>query len=183
MKLSDKYHYTVLCEDAQTRTFVLQFLKIQGITVRRIRVNMSPAGQSCGSEFIRQQYPTEMNLLARKNYLRLTLIVVSDADMMSVEERIRFIESKSDNTDFDREKEPIIFWIPKRQIENWIHFFRNGNTDENTDYRHTGKPEMCKTEASKFSDYLCDIGEEYSTILPSLVFAKNEYLRVCKLQM
>lgn len=182
MKLSSRYQYNVLCEDAQTRSFVISFLGEQGVDFRKIHVNMSPAGKICGSEYVRQQYPTEAKLLSSKNYLRLVLIVVADADMMSVDDRVRFVESKVEDLKFDHTKECIIIWIPKRQIENWIHFFNDGELDENRDYQHSGKPDSCKEEARKMSDYLSDI-VKYDVILPSLEFAKKEYERVCLLQM
>ncbi len=36
MKLSENYQYIVLCEDAQMRSFILQFLKSHDINVRSI---------------------------------------------------------------------------------------------------------------------------------------------------
>ncbi len=182
MKLNDRYQYAVLCEDAQSKSFLLSFLDEQGINKRKIRVNMSPAGQKCGSDYVRQQYPFEIRLLLSKKHLKLALIVCTDADMLTVEERIKFVESNIGSIIFNRNQEFVIIWVPKHQIENWIHFFREGRIDEAIDYRHSGKPERCKDEAKKMSEYLSSDDVDYE-VPHSLVHAKEEFIRFCNLQV
>ena len=190
MKLSNEYRYSVLCEDAQTRSFIQAFLDDQGIGIRRIHFNMAPAGDGCGSQYVRKYYPSEVRTILSMNYQKLVLIVCMDADNYSVLERKMELDEQL-KSDFcadsryqanDLSKECIIVWIPKRQIENWIHFLRNEETNEDIDYKHGGKPEKCKFEASILSKYFQGAISIEKEILSSIKFAKEEYDRVCELQ-
>ena len=190
MKLSNEYRYTVLCEDAQTRSFVQAFLDEQGIGMRRIHFNMAPAGDGCGSQYVRKYYSSEVRTILSMNYQKLVLIVCMDADNYSVIERKRELDEqlkvdfcKDNNYRFrDLSKECIVFWIPKRQIENWIHFLRDEETNEDIDYKHDGKPAKCKSEAVVLSRYFREIVSFEKEVLSSIEYAKKEYDRVCKLQ-
>ena len=118
MKLSDRYSYEVLCEDAQTRCIIYEFLKCQGINRHKIRIDMSPAGQICGSQYVAQRYPEKVREFFSKNYNNIVLIVCTDADDMSVEGRVQFVENNAKDIAYDRQNELIIIWIPRRQIVN-----------------------------------------------------------------
>lgn len=180
MKISDRYSYEIICEDVQTRHFLLNIFISQGIDRHKIRIDMAPKGDICGSQYVAQMYPDRVKAFFGKNYRNVVLLACADADNLTIAERVRFIENSAKDIDYERQKEPILIWIPKRQIENWIHFWREG-TNEETDYRHTGKPEKCKTEAKMMSDYLS--GQiDRNGILPSIVHAKREFERICNLQ-
>ncbi len=180
MKLSKEYTYKVLCEDAQTRTFLYSFLSHQGINSHKIRIDMSPAGKLCGSQYVEQQYRKNVIEYFGKRFQNIVLLVCTDADNLSVEKRVEFVENKAIDVECDRKKETIIIWAPRRQIENWIHFWREGASEED-EFRHTGKPERCSKEAEMMSEYLSGQMEKELT-LPSIEHAKQEYERVCSLQ-
>jgi hypothetical protein len=61
---------------------------------------------------------------------------------------------------------------------------RNEETNENIDYPHGGrKPQKCKREAEALSKFFQDIVLfDIKDVLPSILLAKKEYLRVCELQ-
>lgn len=181
MKLSAKYFYHVLCEDVQTRCFICAVLNNQGIIKHKITVDMSPSGEKCGSAFVRQNYKIQLRLIQSKKFINNVLIVCCDADDNSIDERIRFIEEYPDGTIVDRKKESVIIWIPKREIENWIHFWREG-TDEEHKFVHAGrKLESCKDEAEKMSKYLSGQKPKLE-VLSSIEHAKKEFDRVCMMQ-
>ena len=184
MKLDKGYQYFVLCEDAQMKSFILSFLGHQGISSRRVRVGKYPGGEGCGEAFVRREYPKEVQLLRRKSYNSNVLIVCTDADNRSVKDKEKGLDAELSAlySDWQRAKEPIIMWIPKREIETWLHFLRGEVVDESTEFRHSGKPASCRTEAGIFSEYCQDIQEMPQPNLPSIISAKNEYLRVCGLQ-
>ena len=73
-------------------------------------------------------------------------------------------------------------WIPKREIETWIHFLRGEETDETVEYRHTGAPVKCKDEAITMMEYCRDLIPLDVQAVPSIGMAKTEYKRVCELQ-
>lgn len=56
MKLSDKYRYIVLCEDAQMKSFLVSFLLCFASSTRKITVRNYPVGVGCGSAFVRREY-------------------------------------------------------------------------------------------------------------------------------
>lgn len=194
MKLSGDYRYTILCEDVQTRTFLQAFLVDQGISGRKISSNVSPSGDGCGSQYVRKYYPSEVRTILCKRFQKLVLIVSMDADNYTIEERkqelaqqlISDFSNDKKYSDVDISKECIIIWFPKRQIENWIHFLRGEDTNEEVDYQHGGKrrkAERCKKEAKALLRYFQDLENDEKDVLPSMIAAKEEYKRVCQLQI
>ena len=112
------------------------------------------------------------------------LIVCADADYLSVDERIKVLKQElvNDQIKYEDAYEPIIMWIPKRQIETWICLLKGEAVDEDMTFRHTGKPVKCKEEAKLFSMFCQDIAKIDCSNVSSLQMAKNEYIRVCQLQ-
>ena len=48
----------------------------------------------------------------------------------------------------------IVIWVPKRNIETWIHFLMDSDVDENNEYAKLDKPGVCKPLLRKlFSMY------------------------------
>ena len=185
MKLSKDYQYQILCEDVQMRGFILSFLGAQDIKSQKVRVRNYPCGKGCGEAFVRRELPGEVKILHATNYIRKVLIVCSDADNLSVDKRIKLLlqNIENDYIKLDRAIEPIVFWIPKRQIETWIHFLNGESVDEMESFAHDGnRPESCKRVASIFSEYCQGLRDIDCKNIPSLLTAKCEYERVCELQ-
>ena len=183
MKLSKNYQYQILCEDAQSRSFINAVLTDLGINSHRIYFINYPCGEGCGEAFVRREFPVEVKRLHAVNYMNRVLIVCTDADKYTVEERIRILAKEmQENKSWDRSHEPIILWIPKREIETWIHFLRGESVDEEMTFTHSGKPVSCKGEARLFSRYCQDLEHLDCSNIGSLIEAKREYERVCQLQ-
>ena len=87
MKFSDRYMYIILCEDRQTLEFIRHILKIQGISSRKIKSVMADSGVGSGEAFVRREYPKWLKTLRTYNYNKTALLVCTDADRLSVEER------------------------------------------------------------------------------------------------
>jgi len=184
MKLNDTYEYIVLCEDAQTKTFIRSFLLQHNIPSGKIHFRNYPVGKGCGEQFVREAYFIEARLLSsRYKFRREVLVVCSDADSYSVIQKAKSLDEKIAQFDksWDRTKLPVLMWIPKREIETWIHYLRGEDVDEQTSYRHSGNPERCKKEAIRFKEYCQDV-IEFSEVPSSMNFAKEEYIRVCNMQ-
>ena len=184
MKLSKNYQYQVLCEDVQIRTFINAFLMDQGINARKVNFCDIPDGEGCGAAYVRRELPKEVKRLNATNYMRKTLIVCTDADNNTVEERLRTLVREVDDQiqGWDRINQQIVFWIPKRQVETWISFLKDEKVDEEMQFHHSGKPASCKDVAKRFSSYCQGYEELDCTYLSSLEAAKEEYIRVCQLQ-
>lgn len=184
MRLSRYYQYQILCEDVQMRTFIQSVLIHQGINARRIRISNYPCGEGCGEAFVRREFVREYKIIKSTNYLRKVLIVCTDADNFEVAERMKVLKQELENNQIKWEgvKEPIILWIPKRQIETWISALKGEAVDEEMTFRHTGKPLPCKEEAKSFSLFCQGIKDVECRNVESLQIAKEEYIRVCQLQ-
>lgn len=185
MKLNKDYQYQILCEDVQMRGFILSFLVAQGINSHKARVCNYPGGKGCGEAFVRRELPREVQILHATNYIRKVLIVCSDADTLPVDERLKLLsrDVEKEIKNWNRANEPILFWIPKRQIETWIHFLNGESVDETESFPHDGKtPETCKRVAGIFSEYCQGQIDIDCKDVPSLLTAKHEYERVCELQ-
>ncbi len=184
MKLSRNYQYHILCEDIQSRSFINAVLSEQGISARKVICNSIPCGEGCGEAAVRRDFPKEIQRLNATSYNKQVLIVCTDADKYTIDERKSFLdkEVKSQGVQWDKQNAPIMVWIPKRQIETWIHALNHESVDENMTFPHSGKPVSCKEQAKKFSMYCQDLIELEPSALNSMIESKNEYNRICRLQ-
>ena len=184
MRLSKDYQYQILCEDAQMRSFILGVLSHQGINARKIRVKNYPCGDGCGEAFVKREFPKEVKILRSTGYNKKVLIVCTDADNLSVNERKRILMTglEDEQSCRDLSGEQIIIWIPKREIETWIRFLRGEDVDIEKSYRHSGNPVRCREETKVFSLYCQGIKDIDCKNVRSLEDAKAEYTRVCELQ-
>ena len=183
-KLSNLYHYTILSEDAQMETFITTFLKCNGVPSYKIYKVPIPVGKGCGEQHVRERFLQEVEVLERNNYNRRTLVVCIDADKHPCDERRNELVNSVKTTKhlWTISKEMILLWIPKREMETWIAFFRGEPVDEQKEFRHDGNPVSCKKEAGKMADYCQNDDPPKQEMLPSLVKAKEEFIRVCELQ-
>ena len=166
------------------RGFIEAFLSYHGIKSRKMFVVSYPCGSGCGEAFVRREYPNEIRILQSTSYIRKVLIVCTDADKYDVKERERFLENEAKAVipKWNRDIEPVIMWIPKRQIETWIRFLREEDVTEEMTFSHSGKPVSCKDEAERLALYCQDRIQIDDDKIRSIRFAKEEYIRVCKLQ-
>ena len=78
----------ILCEDRQHEVFMWTFLVSRGVSPHRIRVRIAPEGRGSGEQYVRRQYPEEVNLYRSKcHHLNIALATMIDADTKSVIER------------------------------------------------------------------------------------------------
>lgn len=186
MKLNPKYKYVILAEDNQTKCFIRFILRNNGVENRKMRFIPTPEG--CGEQFVRIHLVDEIKILRSTNYdRRKVLIAVTDADVNDVENRVRMLEDEciSRGVDWRKNKELIAIFVPKRNIETWIHAYADGfdNIDETTDYRHNyGAEKKCRSYAIEMSeDLMADRLKNNNH--SSLQYAQKEYDRICSLQM
>jgi len=123
----------LLCEDRQQEVFARYFLKQRGFTGNfRTKICLKGAGE----QFVRESYAAEVKAYRSKNYLSGMLVVLIDADKKTVEERLNQLdEALNANSQLVRQpKEAIAIFIPKRNIETWIHYLQGEIVDEVTEY-------------------------------------------------
>lgn len=149
--------FVVLCEDVQHETFVRRTLKHLGFNDRP-RVERAPGGRGCGEQWVRNRYPIEVKEL-RRGHVERTLVVTVDADANEVNERLRaFDKALEDASLAPRTKdERIVFVVPRRSIETWIHALSTDplqGTDETRAYpRFRGDESSCDPAARRLAEY------------------------------
>ena len=133
----------------------------------------------CGEAFVRRHLCDDVVDLRARCGENVVLFVVTDADTLSVDQRLEKLTG-DDGTAISSD-ELLAVWIPKRNIESWIYYFRNGYTDEEKAYSHFSKPSKCQDEARKMSRQLMD-NSLNDVGMSSLRFAQSQFNRICTLQ-
>ncbi len=140
----------ILCEDRQQYVFARYFLQKKGLTGQFID-RSCPSGKQAGEQYVRERYAAEVKAHRSKNYLNICLIVVIDADKSTVAERIKQLDSVL--VEKRHHKEKIAIFVPKRNIETWIHYLQSGESiDEIVAYRKLSNQGECKPFVEKLAD-------------------------------
>jgi len=160
----------ILCEDRQHEVFIRHYLKKRHhITERQIRVIVCPAGRGAGEQFVRREYPIQVKLLRQKAHLSKALVIMIDADKLSVKERLnQLVPLPQDN-------DKIVRLVPKRNIETWIHYLNNNDSSINEIdvYPKFEKESACKPGIEKLVQFC--INGLPNNYLPSLEIACIEW--------
>ena len=146
--MGNKYtQVVVLCEDHQQEVFARHFLVNCGIHRRRIRAKVVPPARGSGEQRVRQEYPREVKEhRTRRNKISIALAVLIDADMTSVDNRLRQMEKELTGNSLKRRQpdERIAVFVPKRNIETWIHYLMEETVNEDDEYPKLEREGDCK---------------------------------------
>jgi hypothetical protein len=145
----------ILCEDRQQEVFARYFLKKRGFT-GLFRANICPEGSQAGEQYVRTHYPEEVKAYRQKrNRVSIGLVVLIDADTGTLEARLNELASVLDE-DEQKNREPneaIAIFVPKRNIETWIHYLQGETVNEEDAYAKFEKNEaVCKTAVEDLAD-------------------------------
>lgn len=170
----------ILCEDRQQEVFARHFLKKRGFT-GLFRTNICPAGSQSGEQYVRSQYPVEVKAYRQnRNRVSIALVVLIDADRGTLQDRLNQLASilDEDAQEKRRSDEAIAIFVPKRNIETWIHYLQGETVNEEDAYAKYEKNEaVCKTYVENLADrcYAQDLPEDAP---PSLQAACGELQRL-----
>ncbi len=137
----------ILCEDRQQEVFARHFLVSCGVNRHRIRAEVAPVGLGSGERYVRKRYPPEVQAYrSRCRHLNIALAVLIDADMNDVEERLRQLTSElTEKSLAERQSdERIAIFVPRRNIETWIHYLRGETVNEVEVYPKLERESICK---------------------------------------
>jgi hypothetical protein len=138
----------ILCEDRQQEVFARAFLETCGI--RPLRVLVNPAGMGSGEQFVREKYPNEVQTFRSKFPAQpnIRLVVMTDADTRTVTGRFQQLESalRDNGVPIRQPHDRIGVFIPKRNIETWIHYLKGRPVNEEEAYPYLDKQSECKPE-------------------------------------
>ncbi|MEG4496145.1 hypothetical protein QUB05_14325 [Microcoleus sp. F10-C6] len=173
----------ILCEDKQQEVFARYFLKKRGFT-GLIRAKICPPGSQAGEQYVRTEYPKEVKAYRQnKNRVAIGLVVLIDADTGTLAARLNWLASVLDEHKQENRKpnEAIAIFVPKRNIETWIHYLQRETVNEEDDYAKFEKNEAaCKTAVEDLADrcYYQSLPEDAP---PSLQAACGELQRLLPL--
>ena len=132
-----------MCEDKQHESFFRRLLTASGFPRHKITVRKYPSGKGAGEKHVRDKFPIEVRQHRRRaTHMLCCLLAVADADKRSVDQR--HAELWGALTPARSADERIAVFIPKRNIETWIHYLLGkGPVDEETAYTKLARPSEC----------------------------------------
>lgn len=145
----------ILCEDRQQEVFARHFLKMRGFT-GIIRAKICPSGSQSAEQYVRSQYAAEVKAYRQnRNRVAIGLVVLIDADKAKLQERLdRLADALSFAAQSERRSdEAIAIFIPKRNIETWIHYLQGEVVNEKDSYAKFEHNEaVCKPDVEKLAE-------------------------------
>jgi hypothetical protein len=147
----------VLCEGVADYRFAYRCLRQCGWREDQITPNISRSGRGSAFDHVLDTYAAEVHA-NRKGQGQRDLLVLIDADTQpeggrerQLAERLRIAGESA-----RRKGERIALWVPRRQMETWVHFLKHGSADEKTDYKrlHAVRHEDRQPAAQKFARML-----------------------------
>lgn len=146
----------LLCEDEQQQVFARRFLLKRGFEQRDFHVNKCPKASQSGEAFVRNQYPIELGELRklRDRGREARLAVIIDADRETVVARQRELDKacKRHGIAPRSPEERVAIFVPKRNIETWVHWIAGKNVDEATPYAKFQRPGDCAGDVKRFAE-------------------------------
>ena len=126
---------------------------------------------------MRERAPIE--LMAMRNALSKALVVMTDADTMSVAERIETLRRKciDEGVEWRRGAEAVLLIIPKRNIETWLAYLRGETVDDELSYPKYSNEADCREQVRELAK-MCKQGELRIPAPASLSAACEEWQRM-----
>lgn len=178
--MSQKVQILVLCEDGQTASFALRYLKSKGFSNHKIRILVSPAASGSAYSYVLNNFPVELENLRKDSVSRKLLAIIDeDGKGRSIAD---FQEAcKKVPVPFRTDKEPVAILVPKRNIETWIYFLEHQSpVDETKDYKtqvHHGISIVSCKQPVRLLDEICSDNNR-ANWPPSLAAACSEIQRL-----
>jgi hypothetical protein len=128
-------------EDIRHQQFVWRYLRRCGLEQHAMRLVPYPAGEGSGEQWVREQFAIEVKAYRRRRaHAETALIVIIDADDLSVQERLAQLDQNIEEAQSVRirlDAEQIARLVPKRNVETWILCLNDVAVDEEADYKRT----------------------------------------------
>jgi hypothetical protein len=146
----------ILAEDQEHQNLVWHYLKkcpLYKKAMRKVRKVALPGNRMSGSQYVREQFPIQV-AACRGRHAKTLLIVITDADNLSVAEREQTLHRELSQHNFDAvgTDEPIILFVPKWQVETWVKCLLGEIVRE--DDKDTDKPRVTANEIISASQTL-----------------------------
>jgi len=171
----------ILCEDLQQEVFARQFFMSRGFLRHELDFKRSIRGKGSGEQYVRTRYVQEVKKFRQKStYIRsIRLVVIIDADKHTVKERLNQLDSALEENGQPKRQpnEKMAIFVPKRNIETWIHYLMGESVDEERAYRKLSREGECKPYVDQLVKKICPTGLPEDAP-PSLHAACEELQRI-----
>ncbi len=175
-----------IVEDVNQQTLLWKHLRKRGYSHHQIRIEYKRRSNESDSRTggltrLYEDYAKEVEglraILSRRSGV---LVVVADADNLTVAERIAVLDAKLVEADKParRHDEPIFFVIPRRNIETWIHYLAGNSVDEKTDYKSRCSQTEINEAPARFANLTWPREPLPADCPPSLTSACDELWRI-----
>jgi len=134
--IEQRANVILLCEDRRHRTFFHR-MKAKHFKHLRIFDIPLPDGKKSGEQYVRNQYPLQVESIRNKS-CKYFLVTIIDADTDSVEQHYRELDQELVKAGQKKrgDSDPIVIFIPKRNIETWIKCLsEEAEVSEEEDYK------------------------------------------------
>jgi hypothetical protein len=178
---SRRVRVVVLCEGVADYRFAYRCLRECGWREDQITANISRSGRGSAFDHVLDSYSAEVHA-NRKGGGQRDLLVLIDADTQrdggrerQLAERLRIAGEP-----VRKKGERISLWVPRRQMETWVHFLKHGKADEQSDYKrlHAVRDEDRQPAAQKFARMLAKRQPLPSGAVRSMRKAVEEFERI-----
>ncbi|MDA8307173.1 MAG: hypothetical protein M0Z81_10140 [Deltaproteobacteria bacterium] len=147
-----KVSMMILCEDRQQEVFARHYLIQCGVPRANIRTKICLGGS--GEQYVREQYPVEVRAhRSKSSFLSVGLTVVTDADTLSVQDRLRNLDEEllASSQQGRQINERIGIFVPKRNIETWIHYLKGEIVNEEKSFMRNSSVKATANPLWRFS--------------------------------
>ncbi|NET62097.1 MAG: hypothetical protein F6K47_40095 [Symploca sp. SIO2E6] len=145
----------ILCEDRQQEVFARHFLTKRGFR-GLFRPKICPPGSQSGEQYVRAQYLREVKAYRQNRHrVSIGLVVLIDADKLTLPDRLNQLADilRKDSQPNRQPDEAIAIFVPKRNIETWIHYLQGETVNEIQKYAKFEKDEAsCKPDVENLAE-------------------------------
>ncbi len=174
--------FLILVEDRKLERFVRECLYALGVHTREIRVVDYLDGRGSAKQRIDREYPVQVQAYRRRCSENIALIVGTDADEQTVQQRISRLGQVLRQAELEprASDERIAIWVPRWHIETWLLFLKGHEVDESTHLKDRAGEVDIKAAAREFVRRFrqWDQNPGSEQLLPSILTAFEETRRI-----
>lgn len=174
--MSRRVQLVLICEDSQHEAFVRRFLGDMGWDKRGMRVMKAPGGRGAGEQFVREQFPVELNV-QRSRPVNQAVVVMIDGDKQGVVARLSQLDQACADSGISKRtsQERVAVFIPTWNIETWLAYLDGSQvTEGRSNYPRLERPRDCQRHVDELVR-MCKARKLREPAPPSLETACAEY--------
>ena len=179
--MSRSVRLTLLCEDKLQMVFAHRFFTALGWNLRDWKPITAPAGRGAAEQFVRMEFPRQLNALREKGDEQVFLVVLIDGDAAGTRQRRRQIDEACRDKGIEppTDAERVLVCVPTWNIETWLAYLADEEIDESvSDYpRFDGRESECEAQVQTLA-VMCREQRLRPLAPPSLEAACEEHRRV-----